>query len=721
MAKGQERLVEELRAQQTQVSDLQSRLSEQQSMLLAQQQDVLEQQRRTQQLLEQVKAQFGLLQDSLNQLSLRAAHAEMGAHTLGSKGQERPPAHESYAVHKVDMEASVMDVGRPLLGCPACTADEYCDFSGERPHCERCTVCPPGFFLVAQCSTHDDRICQDRDECLEITNLCGEQNQCLNTPGGFRCQGMSEREGAAGHCGHGYYYSSHLQECQACSDCDHSPVSVACSAVRDTVCSTSPATEGASGGSGHLSLSWAGNVVLPPSESAHGHAFPSMQLMIQARGEGCGGELVACDGGQLRVRQHGLVWADYNLALRHGCRSFVQACLRLNSSGADGGVADRAQQDEGRDLSGVRVEQREGRALQSASVSAASALEAGQTLGLLLRSASHHCSAAPAGEQLHLHAGSAPPLSLLWLSHDTGAVAMTAQAVASAHYHTNYRPTFRVTSVSDPYVLALTHDERGVRFAESGSLRFVLQQAVYSMGQTCVSEGFTLLAYVSRNGSSAEVARASRHGVHYRDTSVSLSAAATVHAGDALSFEILAPAQCNVRYFGDGSGISMLSLLWVPRATSASLAAGVSPKGLPSGAVRNRALHFHQTSARAEPLEVSGAQDAHPQRDLLFHRAGSASVAMELRLIHSCSLLRLTLHRRAYGESAAGAKNEPLAQQVAGQMPEGSQWANVALRASFQVHNGTAVFVTVDCVHGRINQIAHESGSSSMSVLWVAA
>lgn len=548
---------------------------------------------------------------------------------------------------------------------------------------------------------------------------------------------MSEREGAAGHCGHDYFYSLHLQECQACSECDLTHVASPCSTLRDTVCAAPPTTEGVgasgSGGSiGHLSLTWAGDVILPQSESAHRHAFPSMPLRIQAKGGGgggCEGELATCDSGQLALRQHGLVWADYNLALRHGCRSFVQACLRLNGSGGAAATtataAERGDQDEGQDLSGVRVEQREGRALQSASVSGASAVEAGQALSLLLRSASHHCSAASAAaggdQQLHLHAGSAPVLSLLWLSHDTGAVAMTAQAVASAHYHTNYRPVFRVSAVSDPYVVALTHDERGVRFSESGSLRFVLQQAVYSMGQACVSEGFTLLAYLSRNGSSAEVARASRHGVHYRDTSVSLSAATTAHAGDSLSFEILAPAQCNVRYFGDGSGISMLSLLWVPRASSASLAATVSSKGLPSGAVRNRALHFHQTSARVEQVEISGAGEGHPQRDLLFRRAGSASVSLELRLIHSCSLLRLSLHRRAQGEGTGGVKSEPLAQQVTGQMPEGSQWANMALRTSFQVHNGTAVFVTVDCVRGRINQIAHESGSSSMSVLWVAA
>lgn len=47
-----------------------------------------------------------------------------------------------------------------MLSCGSCAHDEYCGFSSGHPRCEKCTICPAGFFLVAQCSVHADRICQ---------------------------------------------------------------------------------------------------------------------------------------------------------------------------------------------------------------------------------------------------------------------------------------------------------------------------------------------------------------------------------------------------------------------------------------------------------------------------------------------------------------------------------------------------------------------------------
>lgn len=496
---------------------------------------------------------------------------------------------------------------------------------------------------------------------------------------------MLEREAAAGMCGHSFFYNSEMEECQACTECDSQPMTSPCSALNDAMCANPSESK--------LSLSWSGNVDL-----AKGSAFPEKQLHIRGNSDG---SLLSCTDGWIVLHQHGLVWVDHNLALKHGCRSFVQACLRLNAS-----------EDEGRDLSGMRLEQREGKSLQSASVSGATSVEPGHVLYLTVKSATNQCS--QDSEDVHLQSSLISPFSLLWLSHDTGAVAMTAQAVASAHYHTNYRPAFRTSAISDPYMVGLTHDNRGVRFRESGTVKFVLQQALYSMGQACISEGFYLLAYVNHNGSSAELTRAFKSGVHYRDTSISLSAATAVDSGDMLTFEILAPAQCNVRYFGDDSGISMLSLVWIPSAASTALSASVSRKGLPSGAVRNKALFFHQTSPAVPQVALAGTKD---HRDFIFREAGTASVALDLRLIHSCSLIKLTLLQQS---GSQGVQPAPVAQQIGGHMPEGSVWARVGLRVSFQVRNGTVIFTTVDCVRGRINQIAHDAGSS-MSIFWTVA
>ncbi|XP_034038460.1 uncharacterized protein LOC117521235 [Thalassophryne amazonica] len=183
LSKGQEKLVEALRGQQEEIRELQRILSEQQGALVNQQREIVDQQRRMLEQMEQVKGQYNILMDSIKQTSLENLQGELDSHMETLSGQMR--AHhteQALALHKVDMEASIMEVGRPLLACGSCSSEEYCGFSSGHPRCERCTVCPAGFFLVAQCSVHADRICQDRDECLEIPNLCGDPQKCLNTP-----------------------------------------------------------------------------------------------------------------------------------------------------------------------------------------------------------------------------------------------------------------------------------------------------------------------------------------------------------------------------------------------------------------------------------------------------------------------------------------------------------------------------------------------------------
>lgn len=517
---------------------------------------------------------------------------------------------------------------------------------------------------------------------------------------------MTKHDANSGMCGHGYFFNSDIDECQACTECDGEPVSYPCTFTADAVCSGYVDADSA------LSLSWAGDVNLPSLRGDNvTRLFHGTQLQVQGRGDV---SLVSTENGRLAFRQHGLVWLDENLSVSHGCRSFIQVCLRMNNT--DGS--------ESKDLSGVRVEQREGSSLQSVSISGVAEVAPGNLIVVVVRSATQYCNQSKEGLQLYNPA--APPLSLLWLSHDTGAVAMTAQAMVSAHYHTNHRPVFRTTSTSDAYVVGMTHDGRGIRFAESGTARFVFQQALYSMGQACVSEGFQLVAYLSRNGTGSELCRTFKTGVHYRDTSISLSGAAKVNPGDTLSFEILSPAQCNVRYFGDETGISSLSLVWVPIAISSSLYASVSHTGLPSGAARNKPLFFRQSSPQVSQMTLLAKGSPEQRRDFVFKEGGTVSVALDLKLIHSCNLVKVTLLRRSHPEEGRGGRAAdvtrpvPIAQQVDGQMPEGSQWASLSLRVSFKVHNGTAVSFTLDCVRGRVNQISHQAGSG-VSVLWVAA
>ncbi|XP_019958732.2 uncharacterized protein nell3 [Paralichthys olivaceus] len=704
LAKGQEKLVEALRAQQVVIRDLQQKLVDQQDALLSQQREILEQQRRMYEQMDVVKAQYSLLSDTVKQVSFQGLQGELQSyfesHLAGLQSQARSHLQKSYAVHKVDMDTKVMDVvgeanfPQPLLGCPSpCGPEEFCDFQRDPPQCEKCTMCPPGFFLISQCSSTADRMCQDRDECLELPNICGERVKCLNTPGGFRCLGVSEREVELGMCGHDYFYNQELQECQACSDCDGEPVSVPCTAVSDAVCSQSSESR--------LSQSWAANVAVPSARTTGTNIFQGLQLNIRGKESS---DLLSNEAGQVTFLQHGLVWLDHNFALKHSCRNFLQVGMRLNGS----------QEEEGQDLSGVRIEQPDGKYFQGVSVSSGVEVEPNHTLTLLLKSPNQHCNQS---KDLHVYDVTAPSLSLLWLSHDTGAVAMTAQMSLLVHYQTSYRPTFRMTSVSDPYMISLTHDSRGVRFTESGVVKFILQQALYSMGHTCIREGFSLIAYTNRNGTGVEATQAFKTGVNYRDTSITLSGAVSVDRGDTLSFEITSPSQCNIRYFGDSTGISMLSLIWIPSAVSSALTATVSRTGLPFGAVRNKPLLFQQISSDTPQVHLARSGAPSGRKNFIFHEKGTANVALNLKLIHSCNIVKLTLQQVA-GPGQSGQAG-PVAQQVSGYMPEGSEWASIGLRASFQVQNGTAVYVTLDCIRGRVNQITHEGGTN-ISILWVA-
>ncbi|XP_053115139.1 uncharacterized protein LOC128328920 isoform X2 [Hemicordylus capensis] len=692
LMKGQEKFVEMLRSQQMLIVDLQQKLSEQQNTLVTQQQEIIEQQRKMYEQMDLVKVQYGMLFDTVKQMSFKSLQEDIQhyfeANLQGLQNQVRNHLQKSYSVHKVEVDAKVIDVGEPSLDCGLCESDEFCNFQKTPSQCEKCTLCPAGFFQLSECSANADRICQDRDECIESPNICGERIKCLNTPGGFRCLGIAEKEAALGLCGEEYFFNKELQECQACLMCEDGVVAFPCSTVSDTICSIASENK--------LSESWAANIALPLAKSGTSQVYPGLNLKIKGKQED---EIVMVEGDSLVFKQHGLMWADFNFAVKHNCRNFLQLSLKFNNS------------EEGYELSGVRIEQPEGKIFQSVSVSSAAEVEPSQMLSVFLKSPNQFCNQS---KDLNIYELNTP-LSLLWLSHDTGAVAMTAQMSTAMHYQSSYRPTFKLVSLSDPYMLTLSHDGRAIKFTETGVVKFVFHQALYSMGHTCVREGFSLVSFLNRNGTNAELMTVHKTGVNYRDTSISASGATKVGAGDLISFEILSPAQCNVRYFGDSSGISMLSLIWIPSAISTTLSASVSITGLPTGAVRNKLLDFIQISPNEKQIRlVSTGQLA--QKYFVFIERGVASVVFNLKLIHSCNILRVTLNHLMSDHAQPTA----IAQQVGGQMPEGSIWTSVGLRSSFEVRNGTMISISLDCVRGRINHIAHEHGTC-LSVLWISS
>lgn len=277
LSKDQEKVVEAMKGQREEVRETHRLFGQQQEELLRQQREILTQQRKMHDYMEQVrwerprvgtviasarldwmvvfkvKAQYNILLDTVKQMSMQNLQEELDGHRGVSSSEPGGPRglQQALSLHKVDMEASVMEVnviinrsenpyavfvysstlifeskrvltaqqvGHSLVACGRCGPEEYCDFSAGRPRCEKCTVCPAGFFLVAQCSVHADRICQvrpkrlsrrrrrrrsgrmspnaekvleaafflclqDRDECLELADLCEHRHKCVNTPG----------------------------------------------------------------------------------------------------------------------------------------------------------------------------------------------------------------------------------------------------------------------------------------------------------------------------------------------------------------------------------------------------------------------------------------------------------------------------------------------------------------------------------------------------------
>ncbi|KAM9164244.1 uncharacterized protein ACDP82_001732 [Pangshura tecta] len=692
LAKGQDKFVEMLKSQQKIIVDLQQKLAEQQSTLVSQQREILEQQRKMYEQMQLIKVQYGMLFDTVKQMSFQSLHEDIQhyfeAQLQGLQNQVKNHLQKSYSVQKVEVDAKVIDVRESLLDCGLCKSDEFCNFQKTPSQCEKCTLCPAGFFQMSECSANADRICQDRDECIESPNICGERIKCLNTPGGFRCLGIAEKDAALGLCGEEYFFNKEMQECQACSECEDGIVAFPCSPLADTICS------GAS--ENKLSESWAANIILPSAKSGTSQVYPGLNLKIKGKLQ-C--EVVSVEDNSLVFRQHGLMWTDLNFAVKHNCRNFLQLSLKLNDT------------EEGCELSGVRIEQPEGKYFQSTSLSSAAEVEPSQTLSLFLKSPNQFCNQS---KDLNIYDLNTP-LSLFWLSHDTGAVAMSAQMSTAMHYQTNYRPTFKVISISDPYMLSLSHDGRAIKFTETGVIKFVFHQALYSMGHTCVREGFSLVSYIIRNSTNRELMNMYKSGVNYRDTSISACGATKVNSGDLLSFEILSPAQCNVRYFGDSSGISMLSLIWIPSSVSTAISATVSVTRLPTGAVRNKLLDFTQVSASEKQIQLVSSGEL-AQKYFRFTERGVASIAFNLKLIHSCNILKVTLNHLISDQMQLRA----IGQQIGGPMPEGSIWTSVSLRSSFEVHNGTLISISLDCVRGRINQIAHEH-STSISILWISS
>lgn len=153
-----------LKSQQQIIVDLQQKLTDQQQVLVSQQREILQQQRQMSEQMELIKVQYGVLLEMVKQVSFQSLQegiqSYFESHLQGLQNQVRNHLQKSYSVHKVEVDAKVINVGESLLDCGLCERDEFCNFQKTPSQCEKCTLCPAGFFQVAECSANSDRICQ---------------------------------------------------------------------------------------------------------------------------------------------------------------------------------------------------------------------------------------------------------------------------------------------------------------------------------------------------------------------------------------------------------------------------------------------------------------------------------------------------------------------------------------------------------------------------------
>lgn len=190
-----------------------------------------------------IKAQYNMLTDTIKQTSFQNFQGELDSHMDALSEKVRGhQAQQALSLHNVDMEASVMEVRPCSLFLHLHNFDNSCPI-GSHTKCDVIRLATPTWrvgtatrmstvasaaanlaarnapsvppasslwlsvlcmqtgsarFAALSSSGQNDSCCrvlaglikilvsrhlQDRDECLEISDLCGDQQKCLNTPG----------------------------------------------------------------------------------------------------------------------------------------------------------------------------------------------------------------------------------------------------------------------------------------------------------------------------------------------------------------------------------------------------------------------------------------------------------------------------------------------------------------------------------------------------------
>ncbi|XP_035661091.1 uncharacterized protein LOC118405630 isoform X2 [Branchiostoma floridae] len=573
-------------------------------------------------------------------------------------------------------KSSSMDV------CQTCAFNEYCSTDIDPPYCFPCRKCPKGYRVKSECTRTKDAECEDIDECSQSSSACPMPEKCVNTPGGFLCIGELST------CTKEYFFNIGTTQCEPCTQCRHKyDVMTPCSAFADAVCFPSVVK--------HMSDLWRGNIKNTTHINPDQYMMAGITLPLRSLTTSNDTFVVAQDSYSLSARKPGVLWMDYNFAVKHSCINYIQMTLKSPEMKLG--------------LSGARIEEAQDDVYHGASLGASMVAEENEHIRLELKSNNRYCFPNHfAGHQTRLKAVAddslSGPLSVLWLSNEMGAVTMTARTRLTT-YHSKWVSLFEHFKTTDPFIINLNNNRR-FTFGEAGIVKFTYNQAIYSIGEQCQKDGFSVVPRYLVNDTEVLLSRRYKTGITRRDTTISISGVWPVEANGAMVFQINSPQNCQTRFYGDRSAVGVLNMLWLPAEHSAAFAATLSKTRSLYGA-QARVLEFKETqNSRKDVFRMMS------NGFIKFMKPGRININYHQKMIHSCDYAQLT----AYYVGSVGQTPAPIVQQVLGRTD--ASWDGVSMSGSYAVEADSQVYLEMSCKRGRINKVAEQEWST-LYILWV--
>ncbi|XP_035661087.1 uncharacterized protein LOC118405630 isoform X1 [Branchiostoma floridae] len=571
-----------------------------------------------------------------------------------------------------------------------CEHQQFCALNVDSGKfgCVPCSECRPGFKEISQCTKARDVRCEDINECALGIVRCPPPTTCVNTLGGALCvEGFTP-------CRKTEYFDIATEECRTCTKCKSAAdIARPCTEFYDQICSISAFST--------LAYFWFGNTFNVQEIISRG-SYRNLDQKLPLKSGAPNNEVFVSGDvtDRVEVNKEGILWVDYNFAMKHSCRKFVQMTIKTKGSG---------------DMASARIQDTDGKLYQSALLSGAIQLEPKSELTLEIQNRFCFLPSVAVrplrNNRLKELSKLAGPLSVLWLSPELGAV--TARAYTRLHtWYRTWRVFLDYPESSDKYVVKLLNNHL-FKFSRDGVVKFSFTQAVYSVNlggqKPCTHQGLTVSPKIERSSQNVTIFKRFHKGVTRKYTTIEASGVVPVKEGEVLYFDVETMLGCQTWYFGatreeDKNGIGVANVLWVPTEFSASFRAELVPD-----------IDWSQNETELQFQYISTSRDGVFRMEdgshLTFKQSGHANINFYMKMQHSCDYIKLI----AFYYTVDSKKAVAVAQQVLGNTQ--GMWDGVALSSSHKVEEDSRMYLKLFCVRGEVERVAWEW--NTLSVMWI--